>query len=213
MLRSALLVPVALATVALTGCALADDGPRVTQTRDVDAFTRIDNTASVDVRLHVGEPQRVRVRAGDKVIDDVHTDVRDGTLRVTFDHHGLGGNDVVVEASVPTLDGLVVSGSGDVDADGIRSDAFEVRSDGSADIGLTGTARQLALDLDGSGDANVAGLVARSARVSVSGSGDASVRADDRLDVKLDGSGDVKYRGHPQVTKNDDGSGDIKRVD
>ena len=146
------------------------------------------------------------------MIDDVHTDVRDGTLRVTFDHHGLGGNDVVVEASVPTLDGIVVSGSGDVDADGIRSDAFEVRSDGSADIGLTGTARRLALDLDGSGDANVAGLVARSARVSISGSGDASVRAADRLDVKLDGSGDVKYRGNPQVTKNDDGSGDIKRA-
>src|ERR1044071_1555454 len=108
MLRSALLLP-ALAAIALTGCDLADDGQRVTQTRDVDTFTRIDNDSSVDVRLHVGEPQRVRVRAGDKVIDDVHTDVRDGVLRVTFDHHGLGGNDVVVEASVPRLTGVTVS--------------------------------------------------------------------------------------------------------
>src|SRR4051812_38849733 len=143
MLRLALLLPAALAAVALTGCAIADDGPRVTQTRDVDAFTRIDNQGSADVRLHVGEPQRVRVRAGDKVIDDVHTDVRDGTLRVTFDHHGLGGEDVVVEASVPSLDGVVVTGSGDVDADGIRSDAFEVRSDGSADIALSGHSDRL----------------------------------------------------------------------
>ena len=38
------------------------------------------------------------------MIDDVHTDVRDGTLRVTFDHDGFGGDDVVVEASVPRLD-------------------------------------------------------------------------------------------------------------
>ena len=133
------------------------------------------------------------MRAGDKVIDDVHTDVRDGALRIDFDHHGFGGNDVVVEASVPKLDGVIVSGSGDVDADGIRADAFDVRSDGSADIALTGAVDRLAVDLDGSGDANVAGLIARSARVSLGGSGDASVRADDALDVKLDGSGDVSY--------------------
>jgi hypothetical protein len=193
MLRSALLLPAAFATIALTGCALGDDGPRVTQTRDVDTFTRIDNDSSVDVRLHVGEPQRVRVRAGDKVIDDVHTDVRDGVLRVRFDHSGLGGSNVVVEASVRSLDGIALSGSGDVEADG-RTD-------------------RLALNLDGSGDANVAGLMARSARVHVSGSGDASVRADDRLDVRLDGSGDIKYAGDPQLTKNDDGSGDVKRAD
>jgi hypothetical protein len=213
MLRFALLLPAAFAAVALTGCALADDGPRVTQTRDVDTFTRIDNDSSVDVRLHVGEPQRVRVRAGDEVIDDVHTDVRDGVLRVRFDHSGLGGGNVIVEASVPSLEGIAVSGSGDVDADGIRSDAFEVRDDGSADIALTGRSDRLAVNLDGSGDANVAGLVARSARVSVSGSGDASVRADDRLDLRLDGSGDIEYRGNPRLTKSDDGSGDIKRAD
>jgi hypothetical protein len=193
MLRSALLVPAALAAVALTGCALADDGPRVTQTRDVDTFTRIDNDSSVDVRVHVGEPQRLRVRAGQKVVGDVHTDVRDGVLRVRFDHSGLGGNGVVVEASVASLDGIDLSGSGDVEADG-RTD-------------------RLALRLDGSGDAKVAGLVARTARVAVSGSGDASVRADERLDLELDGSGDIEYRGDPQVTENDDGSGDIKRAD
>jgi hypothetical protein len=213
MLRSALLLPTAFAAVALTGCAISDDGPRVTQTRDVDAFTRIDNQGSVDVRLHVGEPQRVRVRAGDKVIDDVQTDVRDGVLRVTFDHHGFGGDDVVVEASIPKLDGVTASGSGDIDADGIRADAFEVRSDGSADIALSGVARRLLVDLDGSGDANVAGLTARAARVSVGGSGDAKVRADERLDVKLDGSGDIRYSGNPRLTKNLDGSGDLKHTD
>jgi hypothetical protein len=211
MLRSALLLPAALAAVALTGCALEDDGPRQTQTRDVAAFTRIDNRGSVDVRVHVGEPLRVRVRAGEKVIDKVRIDVRDGTLRVTFDHHGWGGNDVVVEASVPELDGVTASGSGNIDADGIRADAFDVRNTGSADVALSGATKQLAVDLDGSGDANVAGLVARSARVSVDGSGDASVRADERLDISLDGSGDVKYSGNPQLTKSDDGSGDVKR--
>jgi putative autotransporter adhesin-like protein len=138
--RALLLLAAAVAALALAGCEIGDDGPRTTQTRDVAGFTRIDNRDSVDVRLRVGEPQRVRVRAGEKVIDDVHTEVRDGTLEITFDDDGWGGDDVVVEASVPELTGIEASGSGDIDADGIDADTFEVRSHGSADIALAGTA-------------------------------------------------------------------------
>jgi hypothetical protein len=197
----------------LAGCDFGDDGPATTQTRNVADFTRIDNRDSVDVRLHVGERQRVQVRAGEKVIDDVRTEVRDGTLHLTFDHDGFGGADVVVEASVPELTGIEASGSGDIDADGIDADAFAVRSDGSADIELEGTAARLAVELDGSGDADLAGLGAREARVALSGSGSVDVRADERLEVRIDGSGDVRYHGDPALTRDVDGSGDLSRAD
>lgn len=212
--RALLLLPAAgLAALAIAGCAVGDDGPQTTQTRHVAHFTRIDNRGSVDVRLHVGKRQRVRVLAGEKVIDDVGTTVHDGTLQVTFDHDGLGGNDVVVEASVPQLTAIEASGSGDIDADGIRADAFELRSDGSADIALAGTAGRLTVDIDGSGDADLGDLAARDADVSVGGSGNADLRADQRLDVDVDGSGDVRYHGHPVLTQHVDGSGDLSHVD
>jgi hypothetical protein len=207
--RSLLLVPAVIAALVLAGCA---DGPRTTQTREVGDFTRIDNRDSVDVRLHVGEPKRVRVSAGEKVIDDVDTVVRDGTLEVTFDHDGFGGSDVVVEVSVPELAAIEASGSGDIDADGIDADAFELRSDGSADIALEGTAGRIGVFLDGSGEADLAGLAAREARVVVDGSGDAEVRADDRLEVDVDGSGDVSYHGDPALTQRVDGSGELSRA-
>jgi hypothetical protein len=207
--RALVLVPAAVATLALAGCAIGDDGPRTTQTRDVAAFTRVDSPDSVDLRLRVGEPRGVRVIAGEKAIDDVHTEVRDGTLHVTFDHHGLGGSDVVVDASVPRLTAIEASGSGDIDADGIDADAFAVGSDGSADMVLRGRVGRLALRLDGSGDADLGDLAARDARVSVRGSGDADVRTARRLDVEIDGSGDVHYRGHPELTRRVDGSGEL----
>jgi hypothetical protein len=210
--RALLLVPATVAALALAACGIGDDGPRTTQTRGVADFTRVDNRDSVDVRLRVGEPQRVRVSAGENVIDDVRTEVRDGTLRLTFDHDGVGESDVVVYASVPALTGIEASGSGDIDADGIDADAFEVRSDGSATIALEGTAGRLALALDGSGDADLGGLVTREARVAVGGSGDVDVRADERLDVDVDGSGDVRYRGDPALTHRVDGSGELSRA-
>src|ERR1700750_1817062 len=102
MLRTLLILPAALAAVAVAGCDINDDGPRTTQTRDVAAFTRLDNPDSVDVHLHVGKAQKVQVRAGKNVIDDVRTEVHDGTLRVTYDHHFFGDS-VVVDAWVPEL--------------------------------------------------------------------------------------------------------------
>lgn len=192
---------IALAAVALAfaGCA-SDDGPRTTQTRAIADFTRIDNRDSGDVRLDVREPKHVRVRAGEKVIDDVHTQVRDGTLRLTFDHDSIGDSNVLVEASVPKLTGIEVSGSGDIDADGIHAHAFDVRSAGSADITLQGTVERLAIDLDGSGSADLAGLAAGEPRVAVGGSGDVDVRADERLAITIDGSGDVRCHGNPTLT-------------
>jgi hypothetical protein len=208
-----LATPAAIAALALAGCSLADDGPRTSQTRDVAAFTRIDNRDSVDLRLHVGEPQRVKVRAGEKVIRDVHTEVHNGTLEVTFDHAGILGGDVVVDASVPKLTAIDVSGSGDVDADGIDANAFALRSDGSADIALRGRVDRLAVDVTGSGDADLSDLAARDARVTADGSGDADVRAARRLDVAVDGSGDVSYHGDPVLTRRVDGSGDLRHAD
>jgi len=206
--RLLLLLPLA-AALALTAC---DDGPTTTQARDVADFTRIDNRDSVDVRLQVGEPQRVRVRAGEKVIDDIRTEVRDGTLEITFDRDGFGGGDVEVEVSVPELTAIEASGSGDIEAAGVDADAFEVVSDGSADLVVAGTATRLVVDLDGSGEADLAELAADEAQVTVDGSGDLDLRADERLDVVVDGSGDVRYHGDPTVTRHVDGSGDLSRA-
>jgi hypothetical protein len=51
--------------------------------------------------------------------------------------------------------------------------------------------------------------------VAVGGSGDADVRADERLDVDvdLDGSGDVRFHGDAALTQHVDGSGELTRAD
>jgi hypothetical protein len=207
--RFLLLLPVA--TLALAGC--ADDGPRTSETRDVAAFTRIENRSSVDVRLRVGEEQRVQVFAGENVIDDVSTQVHDGKLEVDFDHDGWGGDDVEVVATVPELTGIDADGSGDFEVDGIDAEEFELLSDGSSDIVLAGSAGRLVVSLDGSGDMDLADLAARDAQVSVDGSGDLDVRAVERLEVRLDGSGDIRYFGDPELAQAVDGSGDLTRAD
>jgi hypothetical protein len=202
----------AVAALVLAGCSIEDDGSPRTQTREVRAFTHIANESSVDVHVRVGERRRVVARGGEKVIDDIRTEVHDGRLEISFDHHGWGGNSASVDVTVPKLTAISLDGSGDIDVDGISADAFELASDGSADITLAGTADRLSVELHGSGDADLAALTARDADVRVDGSGNAEVRADERLDVDVEGSGDVKYHGDPEVDQHVDGSGDLSRA-
>src|SRR5687767_3455260 len=102
--RKLLIVPAAAAALALGGCIGIDAGPTTTQDRDVAAFTRIKAEDKVDVDIRAGEPRRIHVRAGEKVIDDVRTEVRDGTLYVSYDGPGIRKGRLLVEVAAPEVE-------------------------------------------------------------------------------------------------------------
>ena len=210
--RIALILPVAAATLALTGCIGIDAGPTTTQSRDVPAFTRVKAEDQVDVDLRVGEPRRLRVRAGEKVIDDVRTEVRDGTLFVSYDGPGIRNGRLLIEVAAPSIDAIAITGASDVRVDGLAAEALDIRVSGAGDIAAAGRVGRLALDISGAGDADLAELAAGEARVELSGAGDADVHAADRLDAEVSGAGDLAYRGDPRVRRTVSGSGEIEHA-
>ena len=54
-------------------------------------------------------------------------------------------------------------------------------------------------------------LAGRSAKVSLSGSGDMALGVTEQLDVQISGSGDLRYAGRPQLRQSVSGSGEIHR--
>jgi hypothetical protein len=210
--RIALLLPAAAAAVLLGGCIGIDAGPTVTDHRDVAAFTRIKAEDQVDVRLRGGEPRRLDVRAGEKVIDDVRTEVRDGTLYVSYDGPGIRRGRLLVEVAAPTVEAIDITGSADVIADDLDGRELDIRVTGAGDLSVDGRVDRLTVDVSGSGDADLADLAAAEARVELSGAGDADVRATDRLDAEVRGAGDLAYRGDPELTQEVSGSGDIEQA-
>jgi Putative auto-transporter adhesin, head GIN domain len=210
--RIALILPVAAATLALTGCIGVDAGPTTTQTRDVAAFTRLKAEDEVDVNLRVGEPRHLRVRAGEKVIDDVRTEVRDGTLYVSYDGPDIREGRLLVEVAAPAVDAIAIDGASDVRVDGLAADALDIRVSGAGDIAAAGRVQRLTLDISGAGDADLAELAAHDARVELRGAGDADVRATARLDAEVSGAGDLAYRGDPSLRQDVSGSGEIEQI-
>jgi Putative auto-transporter adhesin, head GIN domain len=201
-----------LVAVALAGCGA---GPTVTQRRELPRFERLVIDDNMDVTVRSGARPAAVVRAGEKALDDVHTDVEDGALKVS----GRGtavviGSDPVDDAritlTVPDLDVIKISGDSDADLRDLRGDVFEVDISGDGAVRASGDVRRLTVEISGSGSVEMPGLNAREARVEVSGSGDVRIGRTEKLDVEISGSGHVSYRGRPQLSQSISGSGQIE---
>jgi hypothetical protein len=203
------------AVLLLGGCG---GGPMVTQTRDVAPFTGLAVTSDVNVDVVPGEAGPVVVTGGEDVIERVRTETRDGLLHISIKDRGIvigpdPFDDVRVQVPAGGLKNIHVQAIGDLDLGHVELDALTIEVDGSSDIRASGTVGDLVASIEGSGDAHLADLEARTARVTVEGSGDMDLNVSDQLEVSVEGDGDVRYRGNPQVRQQVEGSGEVRPAD
>ena len=190
---------------------LRGSGVAATQARAVPAFQRVELRGSNNVVVRVGRKRAVVVHADDNLLDRVTTKVERGTLVVgnrpgSFD----GKSPMTVDVTTPSLRGLTLSGSGAVSVTGIDSPRLSVALPGSGVIRTSGAVRRLVVALGGSGDVQLAQLVAEHASVIVGGSGRADVTATKSLDAAVTGTGAIIYGGNPaRLSKDVSGTGAI----
>jgi Putative auto-transporter adhesin, head GIN domain len=208
-----------LSAILLAGALLAvgcGGGPRVTVTRDVAPFDRIEVSDSLDVNVVPGSGDQVRVRAGRDVMDRVRTESSGGVLQLDIVDRGIviGPDplaDVRIEVPADSLSGIEIAGSGDVDVRGIDEDRLELLVRGAGDVTASGTVDHLDATIEGAADAELDDLAARTATVTVEGAADADLRVSEELDVTVHGAGDVSYRGDPTVRSVVEGAGDLRQ--
>jgi len=187
-------------------------GDLVTEERDLDRFTRIESKGSVDIFVTVGESQKVSLTFDDNLIDLVETSVRGKTLKITTKESYSSRRACKMEISVPTLEEVRVTGSGDVEIFNLTGNYFEFTVTGSGDMRAEGEIDELDIRVSGSGDVDARELVARDANVKISGSGDVKVHATEGFYGRVSGSGDIDVYGNPEhMSRYVSGSGDIKK--
>lgn len=189
-------------------------GVEKVESRAVADFKRIRVACGADLSVHVGSPTTVTVSGDDNIVPHLRTEVENGVLVIEMEEgrysHRRG---LHVTATVPTLEGVSISGSSEVDLSNVSGQTLDLAVAGSGDITASGAVDALSVSVSGSGDLRLFGLKARQATVQIAGSGDVSVHAVEALSAAVSGSGDVRYRGEPTVTKSVAGSGSISRAD
>lgn len=208
--------------------------------RKVPSFSEISLRISGNVYLEQGDRQSVRVVAKPSALEEIVTEVKGRTLIIRFRTNNLfrqtfNPGKVEIYVTVPEINALAVSGSGDIVAsDLIKSRILDLTVSGSGDISLKnldservkaavsgsgnilinngGLADEFAATISGSGNVKAENFKARAVDARISGSGNCSVHATGSLKARVAGSGSVLYRGNPQVDTSVVGSGRIKKL-
>jgi Putative auto-transporter adhesin, head GIN domain len=106
---------------------------------------------------------------------------------------------------------LIVRGSGNMQGK-VDVKKLESHISGSGGIKLSGTAESSAISVTGSGNFTAPDLITSNSAVHLSGSGEAKINANDKVDAAISGSGGVSYTGTAKkVTSKKSGSGSISR--
>lgn len=243
MLRRSLLLLLVTSAAAGATCAYADwySGPTTTgsghvasESRDVGAFTGVALALDGVVEISNAARDSVAVEADDNILPLIETVVENGTLQIRFKDkfRSIRAANIRIVVTARAIDALVVSGSGDIRAETLKSAALTARIAGSGDIRIArldspslvasisgsgdltvgGSIDSLAASIAGSGNLKTGKLEVKRASVKIAGSGYAKVWARETLAVSIAGSGDVDYYGDAAVTQSVAGRGTIKRL-
>ena len=186
------IVLVAIIGFSLVACEYEKLGEVVVEERTATGFVEIASKSSVDVNLYTGKDYKVIVKADEKNLNKIVTEVRDGILHI----EGKGiirAKGLTVDVYMPKLKAIAVTGSGDVKVN-------------------SGIASNLEIKISGSGDIDTRNYQVEDINITSTGSGDSKIWVTETLTGKLSGSGDILYKGNPKVSVNDTGSGDVKRL-
>jgi hypothetical protein len=197
-------------------------------------FTAISSTGPQDVVITYGDTQSVRAEGSPEARALMGVVVEDGVLSIRPRNGGWqrfwgGLNSATYHVTLPRLNSVTLSGSGDIRVDKVEGDAFSSTIDGSGDFSIgslkvdraaftisgtgsitaAGTARDTQVSVSGPGDVSARGLRTRTASILVNGPGDVRLTADEHVNGSVNGPGDVDVSGSAQCSISEEGPGDV----
>ena len=188
-------------------------GNVASEPRDVSGFDEVELRGVGNLSIRQTGTESLSVEAEEDVLPKIRTEVVDGRLVIGPEPNTSiqTTEPIDYELTVDNLRALELSGSGEVEAEGIDTDELVVDVSGSGAMKTSGRAESQEVHVSGSGSYEAQDLESRRVRIDVEGTGSAVVNASEELDAKVGGTGSVEYVGDPMVEKDVSGVGRISK--
>lgn len=185
-------------------------GKSVKLNRSLPKFSKIFSDLSAEILFQAAPRFEVILQGDDNILPLISTQVKDNQLVLTASGDYMSRNDLKITVFAPFITRFEGVGSGDVRLQELRTETLELLMSGSGDMEANGTVAELNVRLNGSGDLNLADLQAKKCSLALEGSGDISVFASSQFKGEIAGSGDVSIHGKPaKITQSVTGSGEF----
>lgn len=188
-------------------------GAQATETRAVSGFTQIRLEGFGTLNVTQGAVDALSITADEDVLPHLTAEVVNGTLelgvkpRLSFKSL----RRVTYAVTVQRLEGIQLSGAGNVRATGVQTPTFSVTISGAGDVTVAGSAQKQNVRVTGAGNYNASDLQTDTTDVTITGAGNARVSATQMLYATISGAGVVTYHGMPQVSQRVTGVGSVKQ--
>lgn len=190
-----------------------EPGNVVSEQRDVNGFDEVELRGVGNLSVRQAGSESLTVEAEEDVLPKIRTEVENNRLIISPEPNTdiQTTEPINYKLTVKDLRGMEVSGSGDIDAEGISTDGLGMNISGSGAIKASGSANDQKIGISGSGIYRAEGLESKKAEVDVEGAGSAIVNASEVLKAKVSGAGFVEYIGDPTVEKDVSGAGRVSK--
>ncbi len=224
----------ALAVILVFAVQLAQAQTAYTERRDVSGFSQVGFAVAGEVLIDLGATYSVVLEGDEDYIREIETKVYGNELRIKRDKwFDTGNKKVVVRITMPSVDGISVSGSGRVKVnDPLKGGDLDIAVSGSGkailrDVSLNniecsisgsgslviegdGTAKRLEINISGSGGYLGGATKVETMEASISGSGSCDCYVTGKLEAAISGSGNITYAGNPKIDVAISGSGKVR---
>jgi len=192
------------------------------EVRDVENFTKISFGFPGKLYLKQGSPQKVELEGNKEILKEVETEVEGSRLKIGregkwFDWNFKDDDKITVYITVPNIEAVSVSGSGDIIGESkIRTNDLDLNVSGSGSLSIDVEAKgDVDANVSGSGNMDLKGHF-ESFESDVSGSGRVVLSAiiDGAADFGISGSGKIQASGSADIVKTTiSGSGKVLAAD
>jgi hypothetical protein len=220
-----------------TNGAVAGSRQVTSETRPLKSLDAVTFDYPAKVVIQQGEAESIIIKADDNLLPQLGTRIEGNTLyfestEKSWNKRVRPSRTVEVILTVKNLQELDFNRAGDALINGFKADKLKVTVSGAGDITLTkvelgklgvwlsgagnikadGTAPELEVHIAGVGNFDGRELAAKTAEVTISGLGSATLWVTETLNAGISGSGSINYYGSPVVHKVISGLGTVNQM-
>ena len=185
-------------------------GVSLTETREIEPFTSLEVRGSGTAKIVFGKEQSLLISADDNIMPFLSTRVEDGRLLIEPTESISTKTPMVFEIAVGKLDHIVAQGAIGIEFSDFDGETLTIELEGASRCEGSGKVANLDIKAAGATTISLQKLVAKSAKIKLSGAGTASVHATESFDGSADGIAKINCSGNPStVAKSSSGIASI----